>query len=243
MDQMINFVTKFLKYLFTVLYEIEKNESGLVDKTKSPLNEKNIRSNSVIIMSNTLFPGRGVTWEFEPLTRIQDLVKNKRSIILNIVASLLKIENLQIKERGILIVRTMMSKLKFKYSLKPKWLDYLKKVIRKGNIPQIKISLNAMHGGNITPLVLKKNPNKLKLNNRTLDEYLLEDVVGDYELQSDVALLSSNGFLKNSVDGGDSDHNSERWISVPGETNPHKRDIEDKKLFRQRLRIEFSSNP
>lgn len=60
MGQMINFVTKFLKYLFTVLYEIEKNESGLVDKTKSPLNEMNMRSNSVIIMSNTLFPGRGV---------------------------------------------------------------------------------------------------------------------------------------------------------------------------------------
>lgn len=57
---MLNFITKFLKYLFTVLYEIEKNESGLVDKTKSPLSDYLLRSNSVVIMGNTLFPGRGV---------------------------------------------------------------------------------------------------------------------------------------------------------------------------------------
>ena len=63
---MINFTTKFLKYLFTVLYEIEKNESGLLDKSKSPLNEKNLKSKNIILMSNTLFPGRGVKCEFEP---------------------------------------------------------------------------------------------------------------------------------------------------------------------------------
>ena len=58
-----------MKYLFTVLYEIEKNESGLLDKNKSPINEKNLQSKGIIIMSNTLFPGRGVKCEFEPLLR------------------------------------------------------------------------------------------------------------------------------------------------------------------------------
>ena len=131
------------------------------------------------------------------------LIRNKdikRNILLNIVHSLFDIDNVQIKERGVLIIRVMMSKLKFKYGLKPIWLENLKKWIRKGEIPQINQSLKQKHGGNNTPHVLRQNKSKLKLNNKTLDEYIIEDVIRDDELMSDVPMLSSDGFLKNEVD-------------------------------------------
>ena len=60
-EQMSNFVTKLLKYFFTVIYEIEKNVSGLSHKPDSVLNDNLLRFNNVVIMNNTLFPGRGVT--------------------------------------------------------------------------------------------------------------------------------------------------------------------------------------
>ena len=174
---MVNFATKFMKYLFTVLYEIEKNESGLVDKSKSPINERILRSNSVVIMNNTLFPGRGVKCQFDPMFDYSNTKLIKRNALIKIVITLLNIENLQIKERGVVIIRVMMNKLKFKYSLKPKWLERIKQIIRKDNIPQISMSLNNIHGVSELPIVLRKNPNNLKLNNKTLDEYLVEDVV------------------------------------------------------------------
>lgn len=59
--QMSNFATKLLKYSFTILYEIEKHESGLSHKPNSVLNNNLLRHNNVVIMNNTLFPGRGVT--------------------------------------------------------------------------------------------------------------------------------------------------------------------------------------
>ena len=60
-EQMSNFVTKLLKYFFTVIYEIEKHVSGLSHKPDSVLNDNLLRFNNVVIMNNTLFPGRGVT--------------------------------------------------------------------------------------------------------------------------------------------------------------------------------------
>lgn len=204
-EQMINFVTKFMKYLFTVLYEIEKNESGLLDKTKSPINDKSLKSKSLIIMSNTLFPGRGVACEFEPLVKSDKKKDIKRQILLNIVSSLIDIENVHIKERGVLIIRTMMSKLKFKYGLKPAWLENLKKLIRKGNIPLINTSLKQIQGRNNSPMVQKDRAHKFRLNNQTLDDYIIDDASRNDELISEVPLLSSDGFLKHSVEeDGDS---------------------------------------
>ena len=151
-------------------------------------------------MSNTLFPGRGVKCEFEPLLRTDKKKDIKRNILLNIIHSLFDIENVEIKERGVLIVKVMMSKLKFKYGLKPAWLDNLKKWIRKGEIPQLNLSIKKSKGGGKTPSKLRQNGNKLNLNNRTLDEYIIEDVMRDDELMSDVPMLSSDGFLKHGVD-------------------------------------------
>lgn len=72
-----------------------------------------------------------------------------------------------------------MSKLKFKYSLKPDWLEKLKKKVREKTIPLIGASLRNIHGEIEQPIVMRKNPNKLKLANRALDEYLVDDVIND----------------------------------------------------------------
>jgi len=53
-------VTKILKYLFTVLYEIEKHVSGLSHKPDSVLNDDLLQYSTTVIMNNTLFPGRGI---------------------------------------------------------------------------------------------------------------------------------------------------------------------------------------
>ena len=94
----------------------------------------------------------------------------------------------------------MISKLKYKYSLKPKWLDRLKKVISKQDIPMINTSLKQIHKGDNIPIVLRRNPNNLKLNNLTLDEYLVDDIIGDHDLNSTVPLLSSDGDLNYQID-------------------------------------------
>jgi len=161
---------------------------------------------------------------------------------LKIVTKLLEIKNPQLKERGIIILRSMMSKLKFKYSLKPDWIEDLKRMIRKDKIPQIGQKLKNLQGNEDIPIVMRKNPNKLKLTNKALDEYLVEDVINDYDLFSNVNILSSDGFLKHSLSsGGESDQNSEKFLAYLEDEDKNKREAEDKKLFRQRLRIEFTS--
>lgn len=221
---MWNFITKFLKYLFTVLYEIEKFQSGLSHKPNSVLNDSILKSNNIVIMSNTLFPGRGVVCDFDPMLTNDQKKILKRTICLSVAKVLLKIENTQIKEKAILIIRSCMSKLKFKYSLKPKWLEELKIIIRKEGIPVI--GTTAIR----------------QLNHRSLDDYIVEDVIGDYDLFSEVPMLSSDGFLKLSViSDKDNEQNSERFLAFTDPNDFKKREIEDKKLFMQRLRIDFSS--
>ena len=62
---MMNFITKFLKYLFSVLYEIERSNSGLLEK--DTLNEQlsSTFDSEMLLFNNTLFPGRGVGCEFD----------------------------------------------------------------------------------------------------------------------------------------------------------------------------------
>jgi hypothetical protein len=78
-------------------------------------------------------------------------------------------------------------------------------------------------------MVLKKNPNNLKLNNHTLDEYIVEDVIGDYDLYSEVPLLSSDGFLKNSISSDkENDQKSERFLALLDPNEWKRREAEDK---------------
>ncbi|CAI2363143.1 unnamed protein product [Moneuplotes crassus] len=241
-EKMSNFVTKLLKYFFTVLYEIEKHVSGLSHKPDSVLNDNLLRHNNIVIMNNTLFPGRGVTCEFDPsLTNEQKKIL-KRIMCHNVVVSLLDVENSQLQERGIIILRSMMSKLKFKYSLKPDWIESLKRRIRENAIPDIGSSLKMMQAEIDQPIVMRKNPNKLKLANRALDEYLVEDVINDHELETDVQDLSSEGYLKHDMSShNNSEQNSERFISFLSDKDKQKREAHDKKLFMQRLRMEFTT--
>lgn len=67
-------------------------------------------------------------------------------MLLKILTSVLDIEDVNVKERGVIMVRVMMSKLKFKYSLKPKWVEAIKLVLKKGDIPQINHSLKKLQG-------------------------------------------------------------------------------------------------
>ena len=113
------------------------------------------------------------------------------------------IENLHLRQKAVLIIRLTMSKLKFKYGIKPKWIEELKKIVRKGEIPSIadhNLSLNVLHGRNLTPLVLREDSNKLKYTNQTLDEYVIDDISDNPELITNVSMMSSDGFLKYVLD-------------------------------------------
>ena len=167
----------------------------------------------------------------------------KHKMCLHVAVCILNLENNQLQERGVLIVRSLMSKLKFKYSLKPTWIESLKKIIRQNGIPKIGVSLKQIHEYGGTPtMVMRRNPNNLKLANKTLDEYLVEDVIGDHDLHTEVNLLSSDGFLKNSLPSDrESEKNSERFVDHLTPTQTARREVEDKRIWMQRLRIEFTS--
>ena len=140
------------------------------------------------------------------LTLISPLINKKttkKTIFLYVIKSLMYIENLHLRQKAVLIIRLTMSKLKFKYGIKPKWIDELKKIVRKGEIPSIanhNLSLNVLHGRNLTPLVLREDSNKLKYTNQTLDEYVIDDISDNPELITNVSMMSSDGFLKYVLD-------------------------------------------
>lgn len=160
------------------------------------------------------------------------------------VTRLLEIQNPFVREKGTLIMRMMMSKLKFKYSLKPAWIEKLKRIFKKGNAPNLSSSLKRHLETESAPMAMRTNPNNLKLNVQTLDEYIVEDVTNEHDLDSHVSLLSSDGFLKLSdCSEANSVQDSEKFVLFLGnnEIEIKKRENLDKKLFRQRLRIEFSS--
>ena len=158
------------------------------------------------------------------------------------VISILKVQNPEIKERAIMIMRSMMSKLKFKYSLKPDWIENFKKKLLRQHIPEVGKTMKNLQSKEDIPIVMRKNPNKLKLATQALDEYLIEDVINEMDLVSDVNMLSSEGYLKQEMSSdGESDQNSEKFVSFLEDENKAKREVEDKKLFMQRLRIEFTS--
>ncbi|CAI2384212.1 unnamed protein product [Moneuplotes crassus] len=241
-DQMSNFTTKLLKYLFTILYEIEKHESGLSHKPNSVLNSNLLRHNTVVVMNNTLFPGRGVTCEFDPSLNNDQKKILKRSLCLSVAMAILDIPDSQLQERGVIVLRSMMSKLKFKYSLKPDWLEKLKRKIRQKTVPLIGASLRNIHGEIEQPIVMRKNPNKLKLANRALDEYLVDDVINDDCLDTEVHELSSEGYLKHEMSShNESEQNSERFISFLSDKDKQQREADDKRLYMQRLRMEFTT--
>lgn len=166
----------------------------------------------------------------------------KKSLCLNVAEAILDIQDSQLQERGIMVLRSMMSKLKFKYSLKPDWLEKLKQKVREKIIPIIGASLRNIHGETEQPIVMRKNPNKLKLANKALDEYLVEDVINDDGLDTDVRELSSEGYLKHDISShNESEQNSERFISFLSDKDKKQREADDKKLYMQRLRMEFAS--
>lgn len=95
------------------------------------------------------------------------------------------------------------------------------------------LSLKIMHGGYLTPVALKENLEKLKFTNKTLDQYIIDDIQNDDALETEVGMLSSDGFLKYICDNDDN-------LNYDNIKNLKDRDAEDKKLYKQRLRIEFA---
>lgn len=233
---MVNFITKYLKYLFSVLYEIEKSNSGLLEQDTLVDQLNKSRRSELLIINNTLFPGRGVGCQFDFDTSTTKKKQLKTKLFLHILTQIVAIDNVEINERAVLILRKTMSKLKFKYGIKPSWIDHLKKIIRKGEIPNImnhNLSLKIMHGGYLTPVALKENLEKLKFTNKTLDQYIIDDIQNDDALETEVGMLSSDGFLKYICDNDDN-------LNYDNIKNLKDRDAEDKKLYKQRLRIEFA---
>ena len=135
--------------------------------------------------------------------QIKNKKRVKKNIVLYVIKSFVYIENLHLRQKIVIIIRVIMSKLKLKYGIKPKWIDDLKNIVRQGEIPSIvnhNLSLSVLHGGNLTPLVLKEDSNKLKFTNQTLDEYIIDDISDCQELRTDVSMMSSDGFFKYVID-------------------------------------------